>query len=204
MFHVHPQSTPSTPPCLSAIQADHSCFVASATTTSSERAGPCGIALLWGIESGRNLARHPLDSRPLSRSPPRLLLFPHRRATPGADVIEDFLVEQHQEKALSHWHGTFAGRAEEQARLQVFKILLLLRRRHRNRHPSSFSCLSHHHFAQVLAQHQRRKRPDDTRVRLTVPGVPAGELHPPQDDCGFGHQLDGRLKIPQKIRFCAV
>jgi len=87
------------------------------TTTFSERAGPCGIALLWGIESGRNLARHPLDSRPLSRSPPRLPLFPHRRATPSADVIEDFFVEQHQEKALSHWHGTFAGRAEEQARL---------------------------------------------------------------------------------------
>jgi len=168
------------------------------TTTSSERAGPCGIALLWGIESGRNLARHPLDSRPLSRSPPRLLLFPHRRATPSADVIEDFFVEQHQEKALSHWHGTFAGRAEEQARLQVFKILLLLRRRHHNRDPSSLPCLSHHHFAQVLVQQQRRKRPDDIRVRLTVPGVTAGELHPPQKSCGFCHYFDRKPHNPSK------
>jgi hypothetical protein len=64
---------------------------------------------------------------------------------------------------------------------------LLLRRRHRNRDPSSLSCLSHHHFAEVLAQQQHRKRPDDTRVRVTVPGVPAGESRPPHDNCGFGH-----------------
>ncbi len=34
------------------------------------------------------------DSRPLSRSPPRLLLFPHHRATPGADVVENFFIDR--------------------------------------------------------------------------------------------------------------
>ena len=122
----------------------------------------------------------------LGWSPPRLLLFPHRRAAPSADVVVNLLIEQHQKETLSHWHGAFAGRAEKLARFQVFKILFLDRRHHRNRDPSSLSCLSHHHFAEVLAQQQRRKRPDDGRVRVTVPGVTAGELHPPQDDCGFG------------------
>jgi hypothetical protein len=99
----------------------------------------------------------PSDSRPLSRSPPGLLLFPHHRATPSADVIENFFIEQHQEKTLSHWHGAFAGRAEELARLQVFEILLSVRRRHQNREPSTLSCVSHHYFAEVLAQQQVKR-----------------------------------------------
>jgi hypothetical protein len=78
---------------------------------------------------------------------------------------------------------------------------LLLRRHHQNRDPSSLSCLSHHHFAEVLAKQQRRKRPDDTCVRVTVPGVPDGEPRPPQDHSGFGHHLDDRLRIPRKTRF---
>ena len=99
----------------------------------------------------------PSESRPLSRSLPRLLLFPHRRATPGAVVAVNFFVEQHQQKTLSHWHGAFAGRAEELARLQIFKILLFVRRHHQNREPSTSSWLSHYHFAEVLVQQQRRK-----------------------------------------------
>ena len=75
----------------------------------------------------------PSDSRPLSRSPPRLLLFPHRRAAPSADVVVNLLIEQHQKETLSHWHGAFAGRAENLARFQVFKILLSVRRHHRLR-----------------------------------------------------------------------
>ena len=72
-----------------------------------------------------------------------------------------FLYEQHQKKTLSHWHGAFAGRAEELARLQVFKILLFVRPRHQNRELSTLSCVSHHHFAEILAQQQCPKRPDD-------------------------------------------
>ena len=104
---------------------------------------------------------YPSASRGLNRSPPRLLLFPHYRATPSADVVENFFIEQHQEKTLSHWHGAFAGRAEELARLQVFKILLFVRWHHQNREPSILSCVSHHYFAEVLAQQQCPKRPDD-------------------------------------------
>jgi hypothetical protein len=66
-----------------------------------------------------------------------------------------------EEKALSHRHGALASRAEELARLQVFKILLSLRRHHQSREPLTLSCPSDHHFAEVLAQRQPRKRPDD-------------------------------------------
>ena len=65
---------------------------------------------------------------------------------------------------LSHWHGAFAGRAEELARLQIFKILLFVRRHHQNREPSTLSCVSHQHFAEFLAQQQRPETletPDD-------------------------------------------
>jgi len=114
------------------------------------------------IERGRNCARGPSDSRPLGWLPPRLLLLPHHRATPTADIAVNLLVEQHQKETLSHRHGAFAGRAEEFARLQVFKILLSLRRSHQNRDPSSLSRLSHHHFAEILAQRQPRKGPPTT------------------------------------------
>ena len=133
------------------------------------------------IVRGRNRARGFSESRPLSRSLPRLLLLPHLRATPGADVAVNFLIEQHQQKTLSHRHGASAVRAEEFARLQVFKILLLVRWHHQSREPLTLSCPSHHHFAEVLAQHQHPKRPDDT---LQAPhqygGCPAE-----------GHQADG-------------
>jgi hypothetical protein len=75
---------------------------------------------------------------------------------------------------------------------------LLLRLAHQNRHPSSLSCLSHHHFAEVLAPQQRRKSPDGTRVRLTVACVPAGERRPPHGLFALAIASDGRLKIPQK------
>jgi hypothetical protein len=98
------------------------------------------------------------DSRPLSRFLPRLLLFSYHRATPGADVIENLFVEQHKKKALTHRHGAFAGRAEELACLQVLEILLLVRPHHRNRKPSTMSCVSHNHFAEVLSRRQCSKR----------------------------------------------
>ena len=145
---------------LTAIQADHFCFVDSGV---SYIFGVAWTSWDWssqGIECGRNRALRASDSRPLSRSLPRLLLFPHHRAAPRADVAEDFLVEQHQKKTLSHWHGGFAGRTEELARLQVFKIFFLVPRYHHNRGPSNLSCLRHNHFAELLAQQQRRKRPD--------------------------------------------
>jgi hypothetical protein len=38
---------------------------------------------------------------------------------------------------------------------------LFVRRHHQNREPSTSSCVSHQHFAELLAQQQRPKRPDD-------------------------------------------
>ena len=133
------------------------------------------------IERGRNCARGFSESRPLSRSLPRLLLFPDHRATPTADVAVNLLVEQHQKKTLSNGHGASAGRAEQLARLQVFKVLLLLRRNHQNREPSGLSCLSDQHFAEVLAQQQlqNRPRPHPRRVRRPLLPCGCGRFHGP-------------------------
>ena len=66
------------------------------------------------------------------------------------------------------------------------KILLFVRQHHQNREPSTSSCGLQHHFAEVLAQQQCPKRPDDIlpahndnhlgRWRRVLPGIPFGSI----------------------------
>jgi hypothetical protein len=106
---------------------------------------------LPAVKRGRNRARGPSGSR---QAGPRLLLLPHRRAAPGADVLVNLLVEQHQKETLSHRHGAFAGRAEKLARFQAFKILLSVRRHHRLRQGlAQLSCLVIFFIASATISH---------------------------------------------------
>jgi hypothetical protein len=109
-----------------AIQVNHFGFVASGANLLLWSGLHVAELRFLGVGCGKNCARRRSDSRPLGRTPPRLLLFPHHGATPSADVVEHLFVEQDQKKTLSHWHGALAGRAEQLACLQLFKILLLL------------------------------------------------------------------------------
>ena len=79
---------------------------------------------------------HPAQSGGIAQAlPERLFLLADGRATAGTDVVESFLVEQHQQQALAHRHGSLALLAVDLAHFQGFKISSLGRtRRHFGRY----------------------------------------------------------------------